>query len=144
MKTTIVAGKYLFPFRTQKSSRLRLRVVVSVKRQSTDVVFDFFILFVDNVKYRVDLFFLMKEISKKEAQRIIEDYFLQDKIDPNLTKKIKTLAMAHRIRLGDRRKRFCKKCFNDLGFGKVRVSKDYKQITCLKCGIVNRWKLKVI
>jgi len=86
----------------------------------------------------------MKETSKKEVQKIIEDYFTKNELDSNSTKKIKTLAMVHRIRLGNYRKRFCKKCFNDLRLGKTRISKMYKQITCLKCGIVNRWKLKVI
>ena len=83
----------------------------------------------------------MKEINKKEAQRIIEDHFSKDNLDPNSTKKIKTLAMAHRIRIGEHRKRFCKKCYYDLKDGKVRVSKEHKQITCGKCNSVNRWEL---
>ncbi len=85
-------------------------------------------------------FYFMKELSKKEAQKIIEDYFSKDNLDSKETKKIKKFAMAHRIRLGNYRKRFCKKCYSDLKFGKTRISKGYKQITC-KCGIVNRWKL---
>ncbi len=83
----------------------------------------------------------MKELSKKEAEKFIQDYFSKDKIDSKQTKKIKKIAMAHRIRLAKYRKRFCKACYSDLNLGKVRISKSYKQITC-KCGNVNRWKIK--
>ena len=84
----------------------------------------------------------MKEISKKEAQKIIEDYFSGNEIDSEKTRKIKKLAMANRVRLGEHRKRFCKKCYSDLKLGKIRINKIYKQVTCLKCGLVNGWKIK--
>ena len=85
----------------------------------------------------------MKELTKKESQNIIEDYFKKDNLDPNSTKKIKKLAMTYRIRLGEYRKRFCKKCYSDLKLGKTRINKMYKQVSCLKCNAVNRWKIKL-
>lgn len=84
----------------------------------------------------------MKDISKSEAKKEIQDYFLNEKLDSEKTRKIKRIAMAHRISLKDYRKRFCKKCYSDLKSGKVRISKEYKQVSCIMCGMKNRWKLK--
>lgn len=84
----------------------------------------------------------MEDLTKKEAERIIDAYFSKDKLDSNETKKIKKLAMKHRIRLGKYRKRFCKKCYSDLSSGKIRVSRDYKYAICSSCGKRNSWKIK--
>ena len=83
----------------------------------------------------------MKEISKKEVQKIIEEYFSGNEIDSEKTKKIKTLAMANRVRLGEYRKRFCKKCYSDLKLGKTRISKTHKQIICNNCKFINKFKI---
>ncbi len=114
-------------------------VVVSVKRQTKDAVFDFF--FKKSFKC-VSLVFLMKELSKNEAKKEIENYFAKEKLDQNKTRKIKNLAMKFRIGLKDYRKRFCKKCYSDLSDAKVRISKTYKQTTCIKCNMNNRWTIK--
>ena len=84
----------------------------------------------------------MKKLNKKEAQRVVQEYFENERIDPISMKKIKTLAMAHRIRLKEYRKKFCKKCYADLKLGRVRVSKTHKQVICGVCGMTNRWALK--
>ncbi len=84
----------------------------------------------------------MKKISKKEALEAVEGFFENERIDPVAVKKIKNLAMAHRIRLKECRKKFCKKCYVDLKLGRVRVSKTHKQIICGICGTTNRWTLK--
>ena len=84
----------------------------------------------------------MKALSKTDALQKIQEYFSKDNLDAGQTKKIKKLAMAHRIRLGDYRKRFCKKCYYDLKTGKVSISKEYKKVLCLNCGKRNGWKIK--
>lgn len=81
--------------------------------------------------------------SKSEAAKLIEDYFSKDNLDSNQTRKIKNLAMKHRIGLKEHRKRFCKKCYSDLTLGKTRISKEHKQVTCGKCNSINRWKIGI-
>ncbi|MSS74254.1 hypothetical protein EXS72_01285 [Candidatus Pacearchaeota archaeon] len=83
----------------------------------------------------------MKKLSRKDAQEIIYRFFESQRIESAQVKKIKKLAMTHRIRLGEYRKRFCKKCYVDLKFGKVRVSNRIKQIICNNCGNKNKWKI---
>ncbi|MEK6846916.1 MAG: hypothetical protein AABY16_02005 [Nanoarchaeota archaeon] len=83
----------------------------------------------------------MKKLSKKEAQETVQEFFENERLDPAAVKKIKNLAMAHRIKLKEYRKRFCNKCYADLMLGRVRVSKTHKQVICGVCGAVNRWAL---
>ena len=82
----------------------------------------------------------MKDLAKTEAKKRIDSHFSKDKLDTKETRKIKRLAMSHRIRLKEERKRFCKKCFRDLSEGKVRISKGHKNVIC-RCGFANRWKI---
>ena len=83
----------------------------------------------------------MKDLSKIEAKNKIEDYFSKNKLEPRQTRKIKRFAMAHRIRLKEYRKRFCKKCYSELSNGIFRLSKRYKTVECNSCEKVNRWKM---
>ena len=65
---------------------------------------------------------MKKKLTRKEAKEKIEDFFKQEKeLDPKYVKKIKRLAMAYNIKLGAYRKKFCKKCFNDLRKAKMKV-----------------------
>ena len=84
----------------------------------------------------------MKNNSKKEAKDAIDLFFKKESLDREEVRKIKSLAMKHRIGLKEYRKRFCKKCYSDLRLGKTRISKKHKQVTCGKCNSINRWKLK--
>ncbi|MGV8142494.1 MAG: hypothetical protein ACP5NS_02545 [Candidatus Pacearchaeota archaeon] len=85
----------------------------------------------------------MKKLSRKEAQSIVEEFFdNSQRIEPAKVKKMKSFAMTHRIRLGEYRKRFCKKCYVDLSLGRVRLNKKHKQVTCGVCGAINRWAIK--
>ncbi len=84
----------------------------------------------------------MKKIGKKEAMEAVEEFFENERLDPAAVKKIKNLTMAHRIRLKEYRKRFCKICYADLKLGRVRISKLHKNIICGICGTTNRWTLK--
>jgi RNase P subunit RPR2 len=84
----------------------------------------------------------MKRISKTEAKEKIEEFFknIKDK-NPKEVKKIKRLAMSHNIKLGEKRKKFCKKCYSaDL---KTKSTKNKnKTVECQNCGNRMRWKLK--
>ena len=83
------------------------------------------------------------KLSKKEASEKVENFFKQkSELDPKQVKKIRRLAMKFKIKLGDRRKRFCRNCYSDLRkHGKVRLKKDLKNVECLNCGTRHRWKI---
>lgn len=80
------------------------------------------------------------DLSKTEAKRKIDDFFLKNDFSADDTKKIRRLAMKYKIKLGSYRKRFCKECLSNLK-GKTRISKGYKTVVCADCGYKNRWKL---
>ncbi len=84
----------------------------------------------------------MKKLSKTEAQKEIEEFFkdIENKT-PKEIKKIKRLAMRHNIKLGDKRKLFCKKCFMPYKNSSIRIKNDMISITCENCGYVGRWKI---
>mgnify|MGYP001612764864 FL=1 len=86
----------------------------------------------------------MKNISKKDAEKMIVDFFLDIKSkNSKELKKIKSLAMNKKISLKKYRKLFCKKCLASYsGNEKIRIKKEIKSIECLKCGKINRWKIK--
>ena len=86
----------------------------------------------------------MKEkISKKDANRKIEEFFEKEIFDANEIIKIKKLAMKFNIKLGNYRKRFCKKCFSDLKSDGVKIKKGVKTVKCKSCGFISRWKIKI-
>ena len=85
----------------------------------------------------------MKNPQKAEAEKKIDDFFMKIKTkSPKEIGKIKKLAMSHNFSLGDKRKAFCKKCFNPYKNPKVRIKNKLKSLTCEKCGYVSRWKIK--
>ena len=82
----------------------------------------------------------MKKISRTEAREVIEKFFsgVKDKT-PKEVRKIKSLAMSHNIKLGEKKKLFCKKCFAPYsGKEKVRINKKVKSIECMNCSYVSR------
>ena len=83
-----------------------------------------------------------KKLSRKEAEKLIEDYFSNKNLDKEKTRKIKRLAMKHNIKLKKYRKRFCKKCYSDTGKVKSRINNGYKTTECVECGFKSRWKIK--
>ena len=55
----------------------------------------------------------MKKLSKTETRKEIGEFFKDIKTKtPKEIKKIKKLAMKQNIKLGDKRKKFCQKCFS--------------------------------
>ena len=81
------------------------------------------------------------KLSKTEAREKINDFFKRKKFTAKEIKKIKRLAMKFNIKLGERRRLFCKRCLSKLK-GKIRVSRCYKTVECESCGFVNRFKVK--
>ena len=86
----------------------------------------------------------MKNISKKDAERRIEDFFLDIKNkNSKQVKKIRALAMNKKISLKLKRKLFCKKCLTPYSRNeKIRIKNGMKSVECLKCKRINRWKIK--
>ncbi len=84
----------------------------------------------------------MKKYSKTEAKKYINEFFenLIDKSGKDI-RKIKRLAMSHKIPLKEKRKKFCGKCFNSYKNPKIRIKNKLKVVECGNCGAVNRWKI---
>jgi len=79
-------------------------------------------------------------LSKTEAQKVIDDFFKRKSFSQKEVKKIKRLAMHYKIKLKDYRKSFCKSCLHKLE-GKIRISKTHKTIECSNCGFKNKFKI---
>jgi len=126
LKTVIAARKYLFSFRTQKSSWLRRHVSLP-----------------QEAKFRCCLrFFILmkKELNKTQAKERIDKFFQKSDFSPEQLKKIKRLAMKFNIKLGNYRKLFCKKCLYPLA-GKLSITKSHKTIECKHCGFRNKIRI---
>jgi RNase P subunit RPR2 len=84
----------------------------------------------------------MKKISKTEAEKQIEEFFSDiESKTPKEIKKIKKLAMSQSIKLGDKRKLFCKKCFNPYISPSIHVKNGFIKIICENCEANSRWKI---
>ena len=85
----------------------------------------------------------MKKTSKTNAKKEIQDFFRNIKNKkPEQVKKIKRLAMRHKISLKDSRKKFCKKCMAPYKNSEVRIKSNIKSIKCKNCEYTSRWRLK--
>lgn len=86
---------------------------------------------------------MKKKISKKEAEKQIEEFFYHiSEKKPKEVKKIKKLAMSYNIKLGERRKLFCKGCFHPYIQPSIRIKNDIITTICENCKNKARWKLK--
>ena len=86
---------------------------------------------------------MKKKLSKIEVKEQIEDFFKNIKNkNPKEVKKIKRLAMAYNIKLGKKKKTFCKKCFKPYIEPSIRIKNGLIRITCENCEHVARWKIK--
>ncbi len=85
----------------------------------------------------------MKKLSKSEAAKQIEEFFVDIKNKtPKEVKKIKKLAANSNIRLREKRKSFCKKCLMPYsGKEKIKINKGIKSIECGNCDYVSRYKI---
>ena len=76
---------------------------------------------------------------------MISKFFLDIKNkNPEEIRKIKKLSMRFSLKLGELRKKFCKKCLHPYsGREKIIIKKDMKSVECGNCGNINRWKIKL-
>jgi RNase P subunit RPR2 len=82
----------------------------------------------------------MEKVTKLDVKEEIKKAFNKE-LSPKEIKKIKRLAMKYNIKLGELRKKFCKKCFSTK-LKIRRVKKGIKTVECEQCKNVMRWKLK--
>ena len=86
---------------------------------------------------------MVKKLSKTLATGEIQEFFSDMKNKtPKQVKKIKKLAMSHNIKLGDKKKLFCKKCLTPYMHPSIRIKNDMITIICDSCEYKNRWKFK--
>ena len=113
---------------------LMLLAVVAEKPPNLQAVFH--ILFI------VLIINLFMKLSKTEARKEIEEFFkdIKSKSGKEI-KKIKKLAMSSNVKLGDERKKFCKKCFSPR-LKVIGVRNKIKRVLCEDCDYVTRWKIK--
>jgi len=83
------------------------------------------------------------KLSKTEANQEIEEFFSEvNSKTPKEIKKIQRLAKSKNIKLGEKRKTFCKKCFNPYINPSVVVKNGFIRIICDKCESKSKWKIK--
>ena len=86
---------------------------------------------------------MIKKNSKTEAKKEIDEFFkLIASKKAKEIKKIRRLAMSHKIPLKEHRKTFCKKCLEPYIGPSIRVKKGFIHITCDICEDKSRWKIK--
>ena len=85
---------------------------------------------------------MKSKISKQETEQKIKDIFSNNPC-PKEIKKAKRLAMSKNIKLGELKKRFCKKCLSmfDTKNSEIRIKKPLKIIKCKTCGNISRYEL---
>lgn len=85
---------------------------------------------------------MSKKLNKTEVKKHIKEFFSDIKNKtPKEIKKIKRFAMRHNIKLGELRKKFCKKCLMPYKNPKIKMRKGMKSIICENCEYVSRWKI---
>ncbi len=85
----------------------------------------------------------MEKTTKEEARAKVEEFFtdLRNK-SPEQIKKIKKLAMKYNLKLGEKRKGFCKKCYSSLEKAEVRIKNGKKIVKCRNCSQISRWDIR--
>jgi len=86
----------------------------------------------------------LKKTLKQETQEQINEIFSTKPFpSQKQIKKAKQLAMSKNIKLGNLKKKFCKKCFTFFtpNSSEVRIKKPMKMIRCKDCGNVSRFKM---
>ena len=87
---------------------------------------------------------MSKKITKAQAKEKIGQFFSNiSSKTPKDVKKLRKLAMKHNIKLGDKKKLFCKKCLTPYMNPKIRIKNNIKTLVCGNCNYVGRWKIKI-
>ena len=85
------------------------------------------------------------KLSKKETEERIKEFFSHiSHKTPEEVKKIKALAMKQNIKLGDKRKLFCKKCLMPYSrsHSSINLRNGFLEVICGICKNKSRWKIK--
>ena len=84
-----------------------------------------------------------KKLSKQEVQQQIQKIFSLKTPTQEQIKKAKKLASSKNIKLGNLKRKFCKKCFTffTTNNSKIRIKKPFKIIKCKHCNYISRYKL---
>lgn len=87
--------------------------------------------------------FMKSKLNKQEIEEKIRKIFSENPTQ-NEIKKIKKLAMSKNIKLGNLKKKFCKKCYSLFNSknSEIRIKKGFKIIKC-KCRYISRYKLNL-
>jgi RNase P subunit RPR2 len=85
---------------------------------------------------------MKSDLTRQEINEHIKNIFLKESSAKEI-KKAKKLAMSKNIKLGELRKKFCKKCYSlfNSNNSEIRIKKGFK-ITKCKCGHISRYKIK--
>ncbi|MBS3085412.1 hypothetical protein J4225_01885 [Candidatus Pacearchaeota archaeon] len=82
------------------------------------------------------------KLNKIETNEYISEFFKNIKTKTSKEiKGVKRLAMRYNIKLGKKRKLFCKKCFSPR-LKVLSIKSKIKRVKCGECGDVGRWKVK--
>ena len=77
---------------------------------------------------------------KQEVEKQIKEFF-KTKHKPAEVKKIKRIAMRNLIKLGENRKKFCKKCYS-MDLRDKSIKNKLKTVECRDCKYISRYKIK--
>ncbi len=82
------------------------------------------------------------KLSKKQTEQEIKQIFSNNPTQIQI-KKTKKLAMSKNIKLGNLRKKFCKKCYTFFtpNNSETRIKKPLKIIKCKNCDYISRYKI---
>jgi len=86
---------------------------------------------------------MKSDLTKQEVQEYVKNVFSKQGSAKEI-KKAKKLAMSRNIKLGDLRKKFCKKCYSmfDSKNSEIRINKGFKTVKCKNCENISRYRLK--
>ncbi len=87
---------------------------------------------------------MIKKLKKEDILTMINSIFLKNSSKKEI-KKLKRLSMSKNIKLGNLRKKFCKKClaYFTSETSEIRIKKHHKTVRCKNCGYISRWKIKM-
>jgi len=78
-------------------------------------------------------------MNKKEAEELIDKFF-RGKHSKEEVGKIKNLAMSYQIKLGNKRKLFCNRCYS-MNLQVKGIKNNIKRVECKDCMHIFRWKV---
>lgn len=86
---------------------------------------------------------MKSDLTKQEINEHIKNIFSKESSAKEV-KKAKKLAMSKRIKLGEFKKKFCKKCYSifNSNNSEIRIKRGLKVIRCKECKSISRYKMK--